>query len=695
MEIAVLGGGHGCYAAAVHLTEQGHRVRFWRRDAEAFGPVLESGVITVQDFKGERDVIIGLATTDLAQAVRGAELVVIPLPSLSHEALAEQLAPCLESGQVVFLPPGTFGSFLFARALERSGNRADVSFAETGTLPYLARKHGAQRVVISGYATRLPTGVFPARNSAYALQVIAAAYPVEPCEDALSGALMNAGPIIHPPLILMNAGPLEHFDAWDIHNEGTQPSIRRVTDALDGERIALREALGYGAPHFPLRDHYNKADEGDEWMYGRAAHERLTDSGDWREDIDLTCHRYMLEDTRLGLSFLVSVGRWLGVPTPVAEGLLSIATPVADRPLYDEGRTLESLGLARYSKQQLQTLLQQGFDADAGSQRAIGVLGAGRMGRGIALAYAFAGVPVCMVDLKERGDEDWDRFQQTLRSELAVDLDFLVDVGLLAAADRGAVAGKMRCVRSSEAPSALGTCEIIYEAVPEVLAAKRACFDFVNEHLDPSVVVASTTSTFLVSELANMVVQPQRFMNAHWLNPAHLMPLVEISRTDDVDSAALERLQASLQSIGKVSVVCSASPGYIVPRIQALAMNEAARLVEEGVASAEEVDRAINTGFGPRFAVLGLLEFIDWGGGDILYYASNYLAEKVDGRYRPPSIVENNMKAGLNGVREGRGFFDYSGVDVAEYRHKRLREFVELLSHRGLLPRFGAAGHVQ
>ena len=96
MEIAVLGGGNGCYAAAVHLSEQGHRVRFWRRDAEAFGPVLDSGVITVQDFKGERDVIIGLATTDLAQAVRGAELVVIPLPSLSHEALAEQLAPCLE-----------------------------------------------------------------------------------------------------------------------------------------------------------------------------------------------------------------------------------------------------------------------------------------------------------------------------------------------------------------------------------------------------------------------------------------------------------------------------------------------------------------------------------------------------------------------------------------------------------------------
>ncbi|MFD7619829.1 NAD/NADP octopine/nopaline dehydrogenase family protein [Streptomyces sp. NPDC059802] len=139
------------------------------------------------------------------------------------------------------------------------------------------------------------------------------AYPaVEPVEDCLSGALMNAGPVIHPPLIMMNAGPLEHFDSWDIHNEGTQPSIRRVTDALDAERIALRQALGYDAPHFPLADHYSTT--GDEWMYGHAAHEKLTDSGDWRERINLLNHRYMLEDTRLGLSFLVSVGRVGGHP---------------------------------------------------------------------------------------------------------------------------------------------------------------------------------------------------------------------------------------------------------------------------------------------------------------------------------------------------------------------------------------------
>jgi opine dehydrogenase len=361
MEIAVLGGGHGCYAAAAELSEKGHQVRFWRRDGTALQPVMDSGTITVVDYRGERDVAIARPTTSLAEAITGAQLIVIPLPALSHEALAQELAPLLQDGQVVYLPPGTFGSYLFARALRAAGNSADVSFAETGTLPYLARKHGPKRVVVSGYATRLPTGVLPAKNTEQAFAVLREVYPVEYCKDALSGALMNAGPIIHPPLILMNAGPLEHFDTWDIHNEGTQPAIRRVTDALDNERIAVREALGYGAPHFPLRDHYNKAGEGDEWMYGRAAHEKLTDSGDWREDINLKSHRYMLEDTRLGLSLIVSVGRWAGVPTPVAQGLLSIACPVAERDLYREGRTLENLGLADLDREQLQHLLYEGL----------------------------------------------------------------------------------------------------------------------------------------------------------------------------------------------------------------------------------------------------------------------------------------------------------------------------------------------
>jgi opine dehydrogenase len=254
---------------------------------------------------------------------------------------------------------------VLARAVHAAGRRVGVAFAEAGTLPYLTRKHGPREVAIRVRATRLPTGVLPARESSRAAAVLRLAYPaVEMRRDALDGALLNAGPIIHPPLVLMNAGPLEHFERWDIHNEGTQPAIRRVTDRLDQERIAVREALGYGRPHFPLADHYAPA--GEEWMYGRRSHDRLTESGDWRERIDLLHHRYLREDVALGLALLVSVADYASVAAPVARGLLALGSAVLGEDLRATGRTLEQLGLASLSRTALRRLLDEGLEAPTG-----------------------------------------------------------------------------------------------------------------------------------------------------------------------------------------------------------------------------------------------------------------------------------------------------------------------------------------
>lgn len=359
MRIAVLGGGNGSYAAAADLTDLGHEVRFWRRDTAAFGDLLATRRLMLKDIAGRREVGIALVTADLGAAVHGAELILVPTPAFAQEDIAAALAPHLVGGQVIFLPPGTFGSVVMLRTIRRAGCTADISIAETGTLPWLARKHGPAEVAITIRATRLPTGVFPACNAAQVFAILQAAFPsVEPIEDALAGALMNAGPIIHPPLILMNAGPLEHFEKWDIHNEGTQPAIRRVTDALDAERIAVRVGLGYAGEHFPLSDHYNN----DRWMYGDA-HNRLVDSGDWREHIVLTEHRYMTEDIHYGLAFLVSVADWARVPAPVATGLLAIASAVCGRNLRQGRRTLEALGLAGLSRAEMATLLVRGEGA--------------------------------------------------------------------------------------------------------------------------------------------------------------------------------------------------------------------------------------------------------------------------------------------------------------------------------------------
>ena len=356
MKIAILGGGHGCYAAAADLSEAGHEVRLWRRDAVALKQVIESGCITIKDSQGRREVKIFLATGNISDAMRGAELVLIPSPAVAQVDIARAMAPYLVSGQVVFLPPGTFGTLVMSRIVRAAGNLAEIAWAETGTLPYLARKHGPAEVNITIRAIHLPTGVYPARLSERAIDVIRQVYPsVHACGDALSGALMNAGPIIHPPLMVMNASALEHFERWDIHTEGTQASVRSVTDQLDLERIAIREALQYGGPHYPLADHYNN----DKWMYGDA-HKKLQKSGDWSEHIDLHTHRYITEDTELGLALLASLARWAKVDAPISLGIMAIVGAILGRDLRFGERTFEHLGLSQYSIEQLQQILIDG-----------------------------------------------------------------------------------------------------------------------------------------------------------------------------------------------------------------------------------------------------------------------------------------------------------------------------------------------
>lgn len=358
LSIAVLGGGNGSHAAVADLTEAGHDVRWWRRKASAFGEIAKTKTLTVTDYQGRREIAVR-PTVDLRDALHDAALVVAPVPAFAQGALARELAPVLHDGQVLFLPPGTFGTYAMLQAMRAAGCGAEVALAETGTLPWLTRKRGEGDVHITTRASRLPTGVFPARLSDHALSRIAAAFPnaIEPVEDALSAALMNAGPIIHPPLVLMNAGPIEHFPRWDIHNEGTQPAIRSVHDALDAERIAVRERLGYAAPHFPLADHYNTS----HWMYGHLAHDRLVDSGDWHETLDLKAHRYVSEDIEYGLTFLVTLAEWLGVACPVAAGLLAIGTAASATPFRETGRTWESLGLSAHSPNALRALLEEGL----------------------------------------------------------------------------------------------------------------------------------------------------------------------------------------------------------------------------------------------------------------------------------------------------------------------------------------------
>ena len=307
------------------------------------------------------------------------------------------------------------------------------------------------------------------------------------------------------------------------------------------------------------------------------------------------------------------------------------------------------------------------------------------MGRGIAVVFAYGGHNVTLVDFKARDEAAFEKLAADALNEVRNTLGTLASFGLFDPAAIETLMARVSVVPEAQAAAALSSATIIFEGVPEVLDLKREALARASKLAGPVSIIASTTSTILVDDLSSAVDHPERFLNAHWLNPAFLVPLVEISPGKQTDPAITTRVTALLESAGKVPVVCAARPGYIVPRIQALAMNEAARMVEEGVASAEDIDKAIRYGFGFRFAVLGMLEFIDWGGGDILYYASRYLTGALGNeRYAAPEIVERNMTEGRRGLRDGAGFLNYEGLDVEAYRRERLRALVDLLGHFGL-----------
>ena len=322
----------------------------------------------------------------------------------------------------------------------------------------------------------------------------------------------------------------------------------------------------------------------------------------------------------------------------------------------------------------------------------VAALGAGRMGRGIAHAFAYAGHDVWLIDAKPREPEAAAQLEADARREIEASLVTLAELGVFDAALISGMLARVHFADRAAAPDVLARVDVLFEGVPEVLDAKRDAFAFACEHLRPEALLASTTSTMLSTELAAAVSHPQRFLNAHWLNPAYLIPLVEVSPHPGTNPAATQRLCDLLAAIGKQPVLGQAAPGYIVPRRQALVMNEAARMVEQGVATPEDIDRAVRYGFGPRFASMGLVEFIDFGGLDILYYASHYLAKALDDpRHAPPAIIDRYMAEGRAGLRAGQGFFDWSKVDAAAYRREVMQRQLALLRQLDLVPAPGVS----
>ncbi|UCF93613.1 MAG: NAD/NADP octopine/nopaline dehydrogenase family protein [Desulfobacterales bacterium] len=362
LNVAVVGGGNGSYTLAGDCALAGHRVRMCPGSATKHAALYREGTIFLEGMGRTGEARLELVSDDPRAVVPGAEVVVCTDPAHTQAQRAALLAPHLEDGQTLFLSPGSLGPLVFEKAIRDEGRRLEVSYAEPGTLPYLTRKAGPAKVQVSGLSAHLPVGIFPARRTDAIGELISRLYPAaHTVENALAVALLNVGPIIHSVLFLLNTGAIEHFPAWDIHNEGSTASVKKLVLAHDAERIALRKALGFASHPYPFEDHYNPGGDA-AWMYGRKAHSDLIKSEKWRERLDLR-HRYIVEDVKCNLALMASIGDLGGVATPIADSLLTLIGIIAGEDFRQTGRTLETLGVGDRSLEELTRLLWQGFDA--------------------------------------------------------------------------------------------------------------------------------------------------------------------------------------------------------------------------------------------------------------------------------------------------------------------------------------------
>jgi opine dehydrogenase len=332
-EIAVIGGGNGALTAAGDMALAGYKVRMWSAIPEELDRIFDTHTIKVRGVGRTGEAKIDLVTKDLGEAMKGAQVILSMSPAFTQEILAKPMGPYLEDGQILFLSPGSMGSYLMGKIFKDNGYDKDIAIAEPGTLPYLTRKTDRDAVLVSGDTVKLPVGVFPSKKTEETIKTLKELYPsIHPVENALSIALLNVGPIIHSVLMLLNTGPIEHFDSWDIHNEGTTASVKKLILSHDEERIALRKALGFTSHHYPFSDHYD-------------------------QDSD----EYITEDVKCNLALLCSIADLMQFPVPIARSLLTLIGSIVDEDFYTTGRTMHSLGLGDKSIEEITDILRDGL----------------------------------------------------------------------------------------------------------------------------------------------------------------------------------------------------------------------------------------------------------------------------------------------------------------------------------------------
>jgi len=357
----IIGAGHGGKAMAAHLALMGFPVTLYNRTPENIAAIKARGGIELTSYEGGPHGFgrLELATSDMEGALEEAEVVMVVVPSTAHADIARKVAPHLKDGQIVVLNPGrTGGTLEFRQVLKTEGCEADVIVAEAETLIYASRSEGPAEARIFRIKEAVGVAALPATHTRRVLEVLSSAYPqFIDGVSVLHTGLNNMGAIFHPALTLLNAGRIESTGGeFQFYIDGVTPSVSRVLEALDRERVTVAAALGIRARTALewLRIAYDatgvdlhEAIHNQRGYYGIKAPRTLN-------------HRYITEDVPMSMVPIAALGQRYGVRVRGMESLIRLACIIHQTDYWRRGRTLDKLGIEHLSVYEVMRYVMEG-----------------------------------------------------------------------------------------------------------------------------------------------------------------------------------------------------------------------------------------------------------------------------------------------------------------------------------------------
>jgi len=360
-QYTVIGAGHGGKAMAAHLALMGFSVALYNRTPGHIAALASRRGIELESFEGGPHGFgeLSLVTSDIREALAGADIIMVVVPSSAHADIARTCAPYLQDGQIVVLHPGrTCGAIEFNKVIRDEGCVSDVIVAEAETFIYASRSDGPAQARIFRIKEAVPLAALPATCTQRVLEAIRPAYPqfIDGI-NVLHTGLNNMGAIFHPALTLLNAGWIEstHGD-FQFYIDGVTPAVARVLEVLDRERVTVASALGIRARTAMewLQMAYNTAGDtlyeaihNQQGYYGIKAPSTLN-------------HRYIFEDVPMSLVPITSMAERYGVSVRGMDSIIRLACIIHSTDYWRRGRSLEKLGLAKLSVTELTTFVNEG-----------------------------------------------------------------------------------------------------------------------------------------------------------------------------------------------------------------------------------------------------------------------------------------------------------------------------------------------